>query len=152
MNCPYCQFDDTRVIETRSSGDSVRRRRECERCKRRFTTQERVEARMPVVVKKGGNREPFERAKLLAGISLACRKRPIPADRLDDAVTALELDLQQSGAREVSSNELGRMVLETLKDMDPVAYLRFASVYYELESAEAFLELARALTRGEGRD
>lgn len=151
MICPFCQNADTRVTDSRDSGESVRRRRECEACGRRFTTQERLERRMPQVVKKGGEHEPFDREKLRAGLAIACRKRPVSADALDAAVAAVEQRAFQEAERgEISSMRLGALVLEELLRLDRVAYLRFASVYQELGSPEAFLSLLQPLL-GESR-
>ncbi len=150
MRCPFCGHRDSRVIDSRSSEASIRRRRECEGCARRFTTQERAELRLPMVVKKDGRREPFNREKLRTGLSLACRKRPLTAERIDQAVDGVERAALELGEREIQSVEIGRLVLELLRDLDPVAYLRFASVYQELESPEALLDLvAGVVQRGE---
>ena len=146
MRCPYCGHPASRVIDSRSVETSIRRRRECEGCSRRFTTQERVELRLPMVVKKDGRREPFDRDKVRVGFRLACRKRPVTADRIEQEVDGIERALLETGEREIDSIELGRLVLAALEDMDPVAYLRFASVYRELESPEALLELVRGMT------
>ena len=145
MRCPFCQFPESRVIDSRTWGDSIRRRRECESCHRRFSTLESVELKTPAVVKKDGRREPFDRLKVLTGLRLACRKRPIPEVRLEEAVDTLERVLQETGEREIPAVEIGARVLDTLRGLDPVAYLRFASVYYALEDAEAFLDLVRAV-------
>ena len=150
MRCPFCGHRDSRVIDSWSSEASIRRRRECEGCARRFTTQERAELRLPMVVKKDGRREPFNREKLRTGLSLACRKRPLTAERIDQAVDGVERAALELGEREIQSVEIGRLVLELLWDLDPVAYLRFASVYQELESPEALLDLvAGVVQRGE---
>jgi len=133
------------VIDSRASENSIRRRRECEACHRRYTTQERAELKPPMVVKKDGRREAFQREKVLQGFRLACRKRPIAAGRIDDAVDRVEGSLLEGGEREVAAREIGRLVQEELGVMDPVAYLRFASVYQELESPEELLELVRAV-------
>ena len=148
MRCPFCQHRESRVVDSRTSGEGIRRRRECEHCGRRFTTHEHVERRMPMVVKKDGRREVFEREKLLKGLELACRKRPISAVRVHEAADDVERAIFENSDREVASVEIGRHVLEALSSLDPVAYLRFASVYQELESAEAFLELVRVVTEG----
>ena len=146
MRCPFCGHPASRVIDSRASEASIRRRRECEACTRRFTTQERVELRLPMVVKKDGRREPFDREKVRQGFRVACRKRPVTVDRIDREVDRVERALLECGEREVGSLEVGRLVQEALRVMDPVAYLRFASVYQELESPEALLELVRGVT------
>ena len=151
MRCPFCGHPASRVIDSRASETSIRRRRECESCGRRFTTQERVEVRLPMVVKKDGRREPFDREKVRLGFRLACRKRPVTADDIEAAVEGVERAVLETGEREIDSIEVGRLVLGALESMDPVAYLRFASVYRELESPEALLELVRGMTGKEPR-
>ncbi len=151
MRCPFCGDPASRVIDSRASEASIRRRRECEACGRRFTTQERVEVRLPMVVKKDGRREPFDREKIRLGFRLACRKRPVTADRIEQAVDGVERAVLETGEREIDSIEVGRLVLAALEDMDPVAWLRFASVYQELESPEALVELVRGMTGKEPR-
>lgn len=143
MRCPECQHDETRVVDSRTSGESIRRRRECARCGSRFTTHERVERRLPWVVKKDGRREPFTHAKLLNGIALACRKRPLDAAAMDDLVRAVVSTFQ--GEDEVSSQQVGARVLELLRRVDDVAYVRFASVYREFATVEQFLEIVDPL-------
>jgi transcriptional repressor NrdR len=150
VRCPFCGQPESRVIDSRTAEDTVRRRRECEACGRRWTTLERAEMRLPLVVKKDGRREPFDREKVRTGFRLACRKRPIGADRIDQEVEKVERAVAELGLREVDSLEIGRLVQEALRDLDPVAYLRFASVYQELQSPEALVELIRGLTGKEG--
>lgn len=150
MRCPFCRHPDSRVVDSRASDEAIRRRRECEACHRRFSTLERAELRLPMVVKKDGRREAFDRDKVARGIALACRKRPIPAERIEAAVDRVEAALLERGEREIASVDIGRLVLDALQGLDPVAWLRFASVYQELESAEAFLELVRATVREGG--
>lgn len=145
MICPICQHHQSRVVDSRVTGDSIRRRRECEQCGRRFTTHERVEWRMPQVVKKSGAREAFDRAKLLGGFHLACRKRPVSPDAIEAAVDSIEARVRGSGERELRSVRIGEMVLAHLLTMDRVAYLRFASVYQEFATPEEFLELLNPL-------
>ena len=127
------------------TGDAIRRRRECERCEKRYTTHERVEWRMPQVVKKSGGRQPFDRAKVHGGFQLACRKRPVTPDALELAVDAIEARLRRSAEREIASMKIGEMVLEELVKLDRVAYLRFASVYQEFATPEEFLVLLKPL-------
>src|SRR5512147_1669630 len=131
MRCPYCQHPDDRVVDSREGGDGdvIRRRRECLACKRRFTTYERVDVVMPMVVKKDGRREPWDQAKLEAGFHKACEKRPVATDAILAGVAAIERSVQEKGLREISSNEIGEQVMSILKDLDEVAYVRFASVY-----------------------
>lgn len=145
MKCPYCPSEESRVIDSRPAPVGIRRRRECELCHRRFNTLEMAELVAPSVVKKDGRREAFSRDKVSAGMRLACRKRPIPSDRFDEAVDEVTRAILWSGEKEVSSALIGQRILEALRALDPVAYLRFASVYLELQSAEAFLDLARAV-------
>jgi transcriptional repressor NrdR len=151
MRCPFCGDPASRVIDSRASEASIRRRRECEACGRRFTTQERVEVRLPMVVKKDGRRETFDREKIRQGFRIACRKRPVTAHGIDEAVEGVERAVLELGEKEIDSIEVGRLVLAALENMDPVAYLRFASVYRELESPEALLELVRGMTGKERR-
>ena len=145
MNCPYCNHDSTRVLDSRDAGNSIRRRRVCESCEKRFTTHERLEQRLPQVVKKDGTRQAFDREKLRFGFMLACRKRPVETDALESAADRLVQKVVSESDREVSSERLGDLVLEALLDLDRVAYLRFASVYQELASPEEFLEILNPL-------
>lgn len=142
MRCPFCQFPDNRVLESRSaeSGHSVRRRRECLRCGRRFTTYERIEFVPVVVLKKSGERESFDRSKLLQGIVTACEKTGVPHANLETIVDEIEAELQQRSAREVSSNEIGELVLKHLQDVNEVAYIRFASVHRQFKGIRDFVE------------
>lgn len=142
MRCPFCQFPDNRVLESRSaeSGHSVRRRRECLRCNRRFTTYERIEFVPVVVLKKSGERESFDRSKLLQGIVTACEKTGISHAKLEAIVDEIEAELQQRSAREVSSNEIGELVLNHLQNLNEVAYVRFASVHRQFQGIRDFVE------------
>ena len=148
MRCPDCQNDDTRVVDSRTAGDGIRRRRQCGACGIRFTTQERIEARLPWVGKKLGSREPFSRDKVLHGIALACRKRPLTADDLDAAVRCVEASLVALRVSEVSTAQVGEAVMRVLRELDSVAYVRFASVYGAFESVEQFAEVISPLTEG----
>lgn len=141
MRCPFCGKSENRVVDSRIShqGDITRRRRECEGCGSRFTTYERVEELMPLVVKKDGRREEFDREKVLQSIRVACRKRNFTATDFEQMVREVELRIQGLGAREVASQEIGRYVMETLRKRDKVAYIRFASVYREFKDVEEFL-------------
>lgn len=141
MKCPFCGHPENKVLESRVGGDGdvVRRRRECESCARRFTTYERIEEILPTVVKKNGRREPYERAKLVSGLRIACNKRPVPADQIEAIADHVERDLQESGRKEVSSSELGEHVMQRLRDLDEVAYVRFASVYKSFRDIDEFM-------------
>lgn len=131
MRCPICGADDTRVVNSRRTpaGDQVRRRRECEKCRRRFTTCEYYEPIEFIVVKRDQSREPYEQRKMRSGLEKACEKRPVGQDDLDRIVYAIESELRNLGSREIRSEEIGKLVLRKLREVDPVAYLRFASVY-----------------------
>lgn len=140
MKCPYCQNPDTRVIDSRESkkGLSIRRRRQCSACKRRFTTYERVEEVPFMVVKKDGSRQPFDGQKILRGMLKACEKRPIPVSKLEEIVEEIENKLQEKPEKEMSSAEIGALVMDRLKELDKVAYVRFASVYREFKDVVEF--------------
>jgi len=141
MLCPTCEHPKSDVLETRASGDGIRRRRQCQACGERFTTHERIDRKTPLIIKKDGTREPFDRDKVLAGLRIACRKRPISARHLEEAASRVETLIAAKGTAEVPAAEVGNVVLNQLKSMDLVGYLRFASVYQEVQSADDFLEL-----------
>ena len=145
MRCPYCSHDDTQVVETRESdeGDVVRRRRRCLSCDKRFTTYERAELALPVVVKKDGARVDFDRAKIRASMLLALRKRPVSVEQVDAALERIEEQLHGGGGREIASARLGELVMRELKRIDKVAYVRFASVYRSFEDVDEFRKLIR---------
>ncbi|MEB3158185.1 MAG: transcriptional regulator NrdR [Synechococcus sp.] len=147
MQCPSCQNTDSRVLESRAadSGKSVRRRRECLNCEFRFTTYERVETMPITVVKRNGNRETFSRTKLLHGLGRACEKTGVSATRLEAVVDELELILQQRNSREVTSREIGELVLSQLKSLSEVAYVRFASVYRQFQGISDFVSTLEGL-------
>ena len=147
MQCPYCQHTDSRVLESRSTeaGQSVRRRRECLQCKHRFTTYERIEFVPITVIKRDGNRESFDRSKLLRGIVRACEKTGIPHSRLEALVDEIEAELQQLTSREISSNEIGETVLRYLRTENEVAYVRFASVYRQFQGIRDFIDTLNQL-------
>ena len=147
MRCPYCNFGDSRVVESRSadSGQKVRRRRECVKCLRRFTTYEVVENLPLIVVKRDGLREVFNRDKLFEGILKSCGKRPVSLSDIEDAVNNIEYNLRNSLEREVSSEFIGECVMEVLKDIDEVAYIRFASVYRQFKDVNTFMEEIKKL-------
>jgi len=152
MKCPFCAFADTRVVDSRlgREGNSIRRRRECIECVRRFTTYERVEEMLPLIVKKDGRREHFDRSKIIAGMQRACEKRPVSIATIEKNVDALELRFQEAGEREMESSRIGEAVMESLREMDEVAYVRFASVYRQFKDINEFMsELKGILARGE---
>jgi transcriptional repressor NrdR len=136
MFCPFCGHTESRVVDTRPAGDSIRRRRECERCGKRFTTYEQVSEAL-LVVKRDGRREPYDRHKLLQGVRIACAKRPIAMADIERIVDQIEESLFGQGRAEVRSEVIGAMVLEKLKELDPLAYIRFAIVYLELGDVQA---------------
>ncbi len=144
MDCPSCQHPDTRVVDSREAVDSIRRRRECQGCGFRFTTFERVEFRLPDVVKRDGRKQSFNRDKLLSGLRLACRKRPVTEEQLDAACARVERELARRSG-DVTTREVGMLALQELGRLDDVAYLRFASVYHEITSPSDFLEVLRPL-------
>ena len=147
MRCPFCATLDNRVIDSRlsSAGEVTRRRRECDGCNRRYTTYERVEQVLPFVVKKDGRREPFDRAKLLAGLQRACQKRPVSSEALERLVDVIERKLVESGDKVTTSRAIGEKVLVALRDIDRVAYVRFASVYRSFDDVEQFMAELRDL-------
>jgi len=157
VRCPFCSHLDSKVIDSRVSaaGDVIRRRRECEGCARRFTSRERVEDVLPVVVKKDGAREPFDREKVLRGVRLACNKRPVPMAQLERSIDELERELIEGEAKEVSSQEIGERVMKLLREVDEVAYVRFASVYRSFRDIDEFRseldKMARSRAIGEAR-
>lgn len=138
MKCPFCGHLESKVTDSRTgtTGDVIRRRRECETCTRRFTTYERVEEVLPLVVKKDGRREPFDRQKVLAGLHRACDKRAVPVARLEQIVDSIERELMDSGEKEVTANLVGEKVMAHLRELDPVAYVRFASVYRQFRDID----------------
>jgi len=141
MTCPFCRHRQDRVIDSRESkeGDLIRRRRECLKCQRRFTTYERSDEIPYMVVKRDGRRERFDRQKVLEGLLRACEKRPVPIAKLAEVVDAVESALAENPDREVSTTAIGEMVLDHLKKLDKIAYVRFASVYRDFQDAESFL-------------
>ena len=144
MRCPFCSHENSQVKDSRPTedGTSIRRRRQCEDCGARFTTFERVQLRELTVVKSGQRREPFERSKLERSIAIACRKRPVPPERIDRLVSSIQRQIETSGESEIASAEIGEMVMNGLKGVDPVAYIRFASVYKDFTEARDFEEFA----------
>ncbi len=140
MTCPFCNHREDKVIDSRESkeGDVIRRRRECLKCERRFTTYERSDDIPFMVVKRDGRREKFERQKVLEGLLKACQKRPVGVAKLAEVVDAVETKLAESSDREISTTEIGELVMERLKSLDKIAYVRFASVYRDFQDVEAF--------------
>lgn len=149
MHCPFCPHEDSRVIDSRvaEDGSSIRRRRECPACGERFSTVEQVEWRLPAVIKSDGQREAFDERKLRTGFERALQKRPVSAERIDDAVLAVVNDLRKSGERELPSRRIGDFVMAQLKLLDQVAYVRFASVYRSFEDVQDFREEIEKLQR-----
>lgn len=149
MLCPFCGSKEDRVLDSRESPDGaqIRRRRECKVCGRRFTTHEQIEKSVLYVVKRGGRREPFDREKVLRGVRLACTGRPISPETLEDLVADVERMLQNRLEREVPALDVGELVMEKLRALDQVAYVRFASVYRQFEDAQEFRKIADALKR-----
>lgn len=147
MRCPYCQDFESRVVDSRSSedGTTIRRRRECNGCKRRFTTYERVEERPLLVIKKNGNSEQFSRDKLFRGIMRACEKRPVKVEEIEDIVAQIERELRDNYDREVSSIIVGEKVMDKLQSLDEVAYVRFASVYRQFGDLNSFIKTIEQL-------
>jgi transcriptional repressor NrdR len=141
MRCPYCGHLEDRVVDSREAqeGQATRRRRECLGCGRRFTTYERLEDVMPQVVKKDGRREPFDRKKIVEGLQVACRKRPISAEQIEEIATGIERKVQEMGEKEIKSTVVGEAVMERLRALDPVAYVRFASVYRAFRDVGEFM-------------
>jgi transcriptional repressor NrdR len=141
MKCPFCRDLDNKVIDSRLSkeGDIIRRRRECLHCGRRFTTYERVEEVLPMIVKKDGRREPYDRLKVTAGLKKACEKRPVPVETLERAADTIERMLQERGEKEVPASVIGEAIMRELYDLDKVAYVRFASVYRSFKDVDEFM-------------
>ena len=141
MKCPYCSYPESKVVDSRHSDDglSIRRRRECLQCQRRFTTYETVESLPIVVVKKDGSRQSFDRRKVLGGMIRACEKRPVPLAELEKIAEEIEQDLQNSMEREISTEAIGEKVMERLRNVDQVAYVRFASVYRQFKDIDTFM-------------
>ncbi len=147
MKCPFCSHQEDKVVDSRESSDAlaIRRRRECLKCGKRFTTYEHVEEQPLMIIKKDGRREPFDRHKLLAGLVKACEKRPVSMDDLERLVDELERELSQQFEREAPSREIGERVMRRLHALDPVAYVRFASVYREFKDVEQFMRELKEL-------
>ena len=144
MRCPFCAHDDSQVKDSRPTEDNtaIRRRRQCESCGARFTTFERVQLREVVVIKSGGKREPFDRSKIEQSVALACRKRGIEQERIDQLVSGIQRQVETVGDSEIASERIGEMVMDGLRQLDSVAYIRFASVYRDFSEAKDFEEFA----------
>ncbi|WP_110933459.1 transcriptional regulator NrdR [Paenibacillus bouchesdurhonensis] len=147
MKCPYCDYSGTKVLDSRPANEnrSIRRRRECEKCSRRFTTFEMVEEMPLIVIKKDGSREEFNREKLLRGLIRACEKRPVSVDQLESIVSAAERSLRHTANAEVESREIGELIMEQLYPIDEVAYVRFASVYRQFKDINMFMKELKGL-------
>lgn len=152
MRCPFCRDEGNRVVDTRLAreGEEIRRRRECDECGRRFTTRERIELMLPKIVKRDERREDYDREKLLTSIERACQKRPISVDAIDDFADRIERRLQESGEKEVSSRYLGERALDELTTLDPLAAIRYASVFRNFQSSEEYLAFFAALDPEQG--
>ena len=142
MKCPYCSDDNTRVIDSRPADDNtaIRRRRQCDVCGKRFTTYEKVEAIPLMVIKKDRTREPYDREKLMQGIIRSCHKRPVSMDRIENCVNEIESEIYNMETREIDSTDIGSIVMDKIKDLDGVAYVRFASVYREFKDVNTFMD------------
>lgn len=145
MRCPKCDSDKLSVIETRTDGLSIRRRRECQECTQRFSTYERIEYRLPLVIKKDNRRENFKASKLRDGLIKACQKRPVGLDKIDEVVDEIQKKISESGISEIDSKDIGGYVMNGLKNLDKVAYVRFASVYNEFSDIRQFLDTLESL-------
>jgi len=151
MRCPFCTHDDTRVVDSRlgKEGNNIRRRRECVDCERRFTTYERVEETLPLVIKKDGRREAFDRQKIISGIQRACEKRPVSVAAIEKVVDQMEVSLQECGEKEIDASRIGESIMLALQSLDEVAYVRFASVYRQFRDINEFMsELTDILAKG----
>ncbi len=149
MNCPFCGHREDKVIDSRESkeGELIRRRRECLACERRFTTYERIDEIPYMVIKKDGRREKFDRQKVMNGLLKACEKRPIAMSKLADIIDGVEAKLAESPERELSTTEIGEMLMDALSGLDKIAYVRFASVYRDFQDVEAFLDELKTMIR-----
>jgi transcriptional repressor NrdR len=153
MKCPFCAHSNTQVLDTRMSeeGDTVRRRRRCESCDRRFTTYERIELFFPAIVKKNGSRADYARDKLKDSMRLALRKRPVSAEAIDAAITRIEEKLLALGEKEIPSSQVGELVMRELRRLDKIAYIRFASVYRSFEDVSEFRDVLEEISAGQAR-
>jgi transcriptional repressor NrdR len=149
VKCPFCDDLEDKVVDSRMAkeGELIRRRRECLSCKRRYTTYERIEESLPMVVKKDGRREPFDRTKILSGLKKACEKRPISVATIEAVTDRIEKRIQEMGETEIPSREVGEQIMKELHNLDQVAYVRFASVYREFKDIDQFMDELKALAR-----
>ncbi|NVN91272.1 MAG: transcriptional repressor NrdR [Desulfuromonadales bacterium] len=149
MKCPFCGYSDSKVVDSRpdKGGSGIRRRRECEECSKRFTTHERIEEMLPLVLKKDGRREAFDRRKIISGIKKACEKRPISIEEIERMVDRLETRLQESSEKEIATPLIGEWIMKELHDLDEVAYVRFASVYRSFRDINEFMEELQELLK-----
>ncbi len=149
MKCPFCAHEDDKVIDSRASseGHAVRRRRECLKCGKRFTTYEVVEEMALLVVKKDGRRQPFDRKKIASGIQKACEKRPVSSEKIEELVSSIEREIYRKTEREVSSRDIGELIMERLSALDEVAYVRFASVYRQFKDVNQFMTELKGLLK-----
>ncbi len=152
MKCPFCASSSSRVIDTRDAEGGIRRRRECEQCERRFTTYERVAPLRLMVVKRDGRREPFDRNKILNGIQIACAKRPVETEAIEELVSSIEQELYHRGTREITSREIGEMVMLGLRKLDDVAYIRFATIYRHFADVDDLAEEIEELVERRQRE
>ena len=153
MKCPFCGHVEDKVVDSREAkiGDTIRRRRQCEKCRRRFTTYERIDEIPYMVIKRDGRREKFDRQKVLAGLLKACEKRPIPMGKLEALVNEIEAHVAESPDRERSATELGELVMNRLRKLDKVAYVRFASVYLDFKDVREFMDELKDLLKAKGK-
>ena len=153
MKCPFCGHLEDKVVDSREAkiGDTIRRRRECAKCERRFTTYERIDEIPYMVVKKDGRREKFDRQKVLAGLLRACEKRPVAMGKLEQIVNEAEALVAESQERELSSSEVGALIMDRLKKLDKVAYVRFASVYLDFKDVKEFMDELKDLLKAKGK-
>lgn len=151
MKCPFCGCIDTRVVDSRlgKEGNSIRRRRECSECDRRFTTYERIEDTLPLVIKKDGRREPFERSKIIGGMQRACEKRPVSIAAIEKIIDQMEIEFQESPEREIPASKIGEKVMCALHNLDEVAYVRFASVYRQFKDINEFMQELKDILGGQ---
>lgn len=153
MKCPKCQYDETKVLESRlsSDGGSIRRRRTCRKCNYRFTTYEKIEELVFQIKKRDGSIQPYHRDKALRSIQIACQKRPITLEQMEFALSQVERRIQEKGEKFVPSEEFGNLLMESLEDLDPIAYIRFASVYKDFDDPKEFMDILRSLEEGNKR-
>ncbi len=150
MKCPYCNHSETKVLETRETEEDItRRRRECLKCEKRFTTYEQVELTNIILIKKDGRREIFDRQKIIKSIQLACQKRPIGQDKIDEIASKIESKIRNSMEKEITTKQIGELVMKYLKKIDQIAYIRFASVYREFEDLDSFKKEVELLNKNQ---